>query len=236
MLRLQLPQLLLLCREVPATDRRVTNSWLRIRADLSDDQLPFRGILYVHHSWPGSFFLVAFLLFYFLFSFNIFSPWEAKAIAARHQGNRSDVPRTHHCHFIQNKEKNTIFPPHDPKTSNKVYDTLLWHPPNPLHRYLRCYYFAVRSLINIGGLSEPETVFEITFQMTNFFTGVFVFSSLIGQVTQRPFCPIAWVTAPSILTSSGVLISILLASLTTSSSSSRSKWSSLFLPPLVLFM
>ncbi|XP_053269040.1 cyclic nucleotide-gated cation channel beta-3 [Pleuronectes platessa] len=48
--------------------------------------------------------------------------------------------------------------------------------------YLRCYYHAVRSLINIGGLSEPHTVFEITFQMTNFFTGVFVFSSLIGQM------------------------------------------------------
>lgn len=51
-----------------------------------------------------------------------------------------------------------------------------------LCRYLRCYYYAVRSLINIGGLNEPHTVFEITFQMTNFFTGVFVFSSLIGQV------------------------------------------------------
>ncbi|XP_035981212.1 cyclic nucleotide-gated cation channel beta-3 isoform X2 [Fundulus heteroclitus] len=48
--------------------------------------------------------------------------------------------------------------------------------------YLRCYYFAVRSLINIGGLNEPHTVFEITFQMTNFFVGVFVFSSLIGQM------------------------------------------------------
>ncbi|XP_077951789.1 cyclic nucleotide-gated channel beta-3 isoform X1 [Gasterosteus aculeatus] len=48
--------------------------------------------------------------------------------------------------------------------------------------YLRCYYYAVRSLINIGGLNEPHTVFEITFQMTNFFTGVFVFSSLIGQM------------------------------------------------------
>uniref|UniRef100_A0A3B4TUG8 Cyclic nucleotide-gated cation channel beta-3-like n=1 Tax=Seriola dumerili TaxID=41447 RepID=A0A3B4TUG8_SERDU len=48
--------------------------------------------------------------------------------------------------------------------------------------YLRSYYFAVRSLINIGGLNEPHTVFEITFQMTNFFTGVFVFSSLIGQM------------------------------------------------------
>ncbi|CAL1596546.1 unnamed protein product [Knipowitschia caucasica] len=48
--------------------------------------------------------------------------------------------------------------------------------------YLRCYYYAVRSLINIGGLNEPHTVFEITFQMTNFFTGVFVFSSLLGQM------------------------------------------------------
>ncbi|CAL8311770.1 unnamed protein product [Merluccius merluccius] len=48
--------------------------------------------------------------------------------------------------------------------------------------YLRCYYFAVRSLINIGGLPEPDTVFEITFQLCNFFMGVFVFSSLIGQM------------------------------------------------------
>lgn len=57
-------------------------------------------------------------------------------------------------------------------------------PHHLLHRYLRCYYFAVRSLINIGGLNEPHTVFEITFQLTNFFIGVFVFSSLIGQVTE----------------------------------------------------
>ncbi|XP_060725216.1 cyclic nucleotide-gated cation channel beta-3 [Tachysurus vachellii] len=48
--------------------------------------------------------------------------------------------------------------------------------------YLRCYYFAVRTLINIGGLPEPYTVFEIIFQLTNFFVGVFVFSSLIGQM------------------------------------------------------
>lgn len=51
-----------------------------------------------------------------------------------------------------------------------------------LHRYIRCYYYAVRSLINIGGLPEPTTTFEISFQMSNFFIGVFVFSSLIGQV------------------------------------------------------
>ncbi|KAM8880833.1 cyclic nucleotide-gated channel beta-3-like [Synchiropus picturatus] len=48
--------------------------------------------------------------------------------------------------------------------------------------YIRCYYFAVRSLINIGGLPEPITLFEIGFQMLNFFIGVFVFSSLIGQM------------------------------------------------------
>ncbi|XP_077480794.1 cyclic nucleotide-gated channel beta-3-like isoform X2 [Stigmatopora argus] len=48
--------------------------------------------------------------------------------------------------------------------------------------YIRCYYFAVRSLINIGGLPEPTTIFEIAFQMTNFFIGIFVFSSLIGQM------------------------------------------------------
>ncbi|XP_037136302.1 cyclic nucleotide-gated cation channel beta-3-like [Syngnathus acus] len=48
--------------------------------------------------------------------------------------------------------------------------------------YIRCYYFAVRSLINIGGLPEPTNTYEISFQMTNFFIGVFVFSSLIGQM------------------------------------------------------
>ncbi|KAK7881270.1 hypothetical protein WMY93_029679 [Mugilogobius chulae] len=59
--------------------------------------------------------------------------------------------------------------------------------------YLRCYYFAVRSLINIGGLDQPTNTYEISldqptntyeisFQMLNFFIGVFVFSSLIGQM------------------------------------------------------
>ncbi|XP_075439087.1 cyclic nucleotide-gated channel beta-3 isoform X2 [Ascaphus truei] len=48
--------------------------------------------------------------------------------------------------------------------------------------YLRCYYFAVRTLITIGGLAEPQTVFEILFQLLNYFSGVFVFSSLIGQM------------------------------------------------------
>ncbi|XP_019507166.1 PREDICTED: cyclic nucleotide-gated cation channel beta-3 [Hipposideros armiger] len=50
------------------------------------------------------------------------------------------------------------------------------------NKYLRCYYWAVRSLITIGGLPEPQTSFEIVFQLLNFFSGVFVFSSLIGQM------------------------------------------------------
>ncbi|XP_041095951.1 cyclic nucleotide-gated cation channel beta-3-like [Polyodon spathula] len=50
------------------------------------------------------------------------------------------------------------------------------------NKYLRCYYFAVRTLITIGGLPEPVTVFEIVFQLLNYFSGVFVFSSLIGQM------------------------------------------------------
>ncbi|XP_078071615.1 cyclic nucleotide-gated channel beta-3-like [Mustelus asterias] len=50
------------------------------------------------------------------------------------------------------------------------------------NRYLRCYYWAIRSLITIGGISEPVTLFEIIFQGCNYFLGVFVFSSLLGQM------------------------------------------------------
>ncbi|XP_007955846.1 cyclic nucleotide-gated cation channel beta-3 [Orycteropus afer afer] len=50
------------------------------------------------------------------------------------------------------------------------------------NKYLRCYYWAVRTLITIGGLPEPHTTFETVFQLLNFFLGVFVFSSLIGQM------------------------------------------------------
>ncbi|KAM6458342.1 cyclic nucleotide-gated channel beta-3 [Liasis olivaceus] len=48
--------------------------------------------------------------------------------------------------------------------------------------YLRSYYWAVRTLITIGGLPEPVNMFEIIFQLLNFFSGVFVFSGLIGQM------------------------------------------------------
>ncbi|XP_030645122.1 cyclic nucleotide-gated cation channel beta-1 [Chanos chanos] len=48
--------------------------------------------------------------------------------------------------------------------------------------YIRCYYFAVKSLITIGGLPDPSTLFEIVFQLINYFVGVFVFSIMIGQM------------------------------------------------------
>lgn len=48
--------------------------------------------------------------------------------------------------------------------------------------YIRCYYFAVKTLITIGGLPDPTTLFEIVFQLINYFVGVFVFSIMIGQV------------------------------------------------------
>lgn len=50
--------------------------------------------------------------------------------------------------------------------------------------YIRCYYFAVKTLITIGGLPDPTTVFEICFQLINYFVGVFAFSIMIGQVGQ----------------------------------------------------
>lgn len=52
----------------------------------------------------------------------------------------------------------------------------------PLPSYIRCYYWAVKTLITIGGLPDPQTLFEIVFQLLNYFTGVFAFSVMIGQV------------------------------------------------------
>lgn len=51
-----------------------------------------------------------------------------------------------------------------------------------LSSYIRCYYWAVKTLITIGGLPDPKTLFEIVFQLLNYFTGVFAFSVMIGQV------------------------------------------------------
>ncbi|XP_045149838.1 cyclic nucleotide-gated cation channel beta-1 [Echinops telfairi] len=48
--------------------------------------------------------------------------------------------------------------------------------------YIRCYYWAVKTLITIGGLPDPQTLFEIVFQLLNYFTGVFAFSVMIGQM------------------------------------------------------
>lgn len=55
-------------------------------------------------------------------------------------------------------------------------------PYSSLSSYIRCYYWAVKTLITIGGLPDPRTLFEIVFQGLNYFTGVFAFSVMIGQV------------------------------------------------------
>ncbi|CAJ0960027.1 unnamed protein product [Ranitomeya imitator] len=47
--------------------------------------------------------------------------------------------------------------------------------------YIRCYYWAVKTLITIGGLPDPQTLFELCFQLLNYFMGVFAFSVMIGQ-------------------------------------------------------
>ncbi|XP_078738139.1 cyclic nucleotide-gated channel beta-3-like [Lampetra fluviatilis] len=50
------------------------------------------------------------------------------------------------------------------------------------NHYIRCYFWAIKTLITIGGLPDPENLFEIAFQGCNYFTGVFAFSVLIGQM------------------------------------------------------
>ncbi|XP_061578751.1 cyclic nucleotide-gated cation channel beta-3-like [Cololabis saira] len=48
--------------------------------------------------------------------------------------------------------------------------------------YIRCYYFAVKTLITIGGLPDPTSLSETVFQLINYFVGVFAFSIMIGQM------------------------------------------------------
>lgn len=47
----------------------------------------------------------------------------------------------------------------------------------------------MKTLITIGGLPDPRTLFEIVFQGLNYFTGVFAFSVMIGQVAGPLVCP-----------------------------------------------
>ena len=46
----------------------------------------------------------------------------------------------------------------------------------------------MKTLITIGGLPDPTTVFEICFQLINYFVGVFAFSIMIGQVSYPSHC------------------------------------------------
>uniref|UniRef100_A0AAY5L3F1 Cyclic nucleotide-binding domain-containing protein n=1 Tax=Esox lucius TaxID=8010 RepID=A0AAY5L3F1_ESOLU len=51
--------------------------------------------------------------------------------------------------------------------------------------YIRCYYFAVKTLITIGGLPEPTTLFEIIFQLINYFMRDVVGAATAGQTHYR---------------------------------------------------
>uniref|UniRef100_A0A3Q3J8H9 Cyclic nucleotide-binding domain-containing protein n=1 Tax=Monopterus albus TaxID=43700 RepID=A0A3Q3J8H9_MONAL len=51
-----------------------------------------------------------------------------------------------------------------------------------IYSYIRCYIYAVRSIITIGGVPQPTTLSERIFQLINYFVGVFVFSIMIGQM------------------------------------------------------
>lgn len=77
-------------------------------------------------------------------------------------------------------------------------------PSSSFSSYIRCYYWAVKTLITIGGLPDPKTLFEIVFQLLNYFTGVFAFSVMIGQVagslvwlpTHLPAAPLSFLLLP----------------------------------------
>uniref|UniRef100_A0A8C7CV38 Cyclic nucleotide-binding domain-containing protein n=1 Tax=Oncorhynchus kisutch TaxID=8019 RepID=A0A8C7CV38_ONCKI len=85
---------------------------------------------------------------------------------------------THRTHFDHQPHIHTLhgtFAQHGLGSTKWVYD-------GRGNSYIRCYYFAVKTLITIGGLPDPTTVFEITFQLVNYFVGVFAFSIMMGQM------------------------------------------------------
>ncbi len=50
------------------------------------------------------------------------------------------------------------------------------------HSYLRCFFYAEKSLLMIAELPFPETMFGQIFQMTNYFFGALFLSIILGQV------------------------------------------------------
>nr|XP_040024538.1 cyclic nucleotide-gated cation channel beta-1-like isoform X1 [Gasterosteus aculeatus aculeatus] len=57
-----------------------------------------------------------------------------------------------------------------------VIGSTIWVYNGKGNSYIRCYYFAMKTLITIGGLPDPTTLFEIIFQLINYFVGVFALS------------------------------------------------------------
>ncbi|KAK7885945.1 hypothetical protein WMY93_025566 [Mugilogobius chulae] len=52
-----------------------------------------------------------------------------------------------------------------------------------IYSYIRCYYFAVKTLITIGGLPDPTTLFEIVFQLINILCWGFCMRDVVGAAT-----------------------------------------------------
>lgn len=50
------------------------------------------------------------------------------------------------------------------------------------HSYLRCFFYAEKSLLMIAELPLPDTIFGQVFQMTNYFFGAIFLSIVLGQV------------------------------------------------------
>ena len=53
--------------------------------------------------------------------------------------------------------------------------------------YIWCLFRSAKTLIVIGNLPPPQTNSQIFFMTIDFMVGVFVFASMIGQVSQRLF-------------------------------------------------
>ncbi|XP_019520008.1 PREDICTED: cyclic nucleotide-gated cation channel beta-1 [Hipposideros armiger] len=98
------------------------------------------------------------------------------------------VEEEHYCDMLCCKFKSRPWKKHqfpqsiDPLTSECWVGNATTSLSSSLSSYVRCYYWAVKTLITIGGLPDPKTLFEIVFQLLNYFTGVFAFSVMIGQM------------------------------------------------------
>lgn len=51
-----------------------------------------------------------------------------------------------------------------------------------IYRYMRCFYFALKTATKIGKNPKPENNVDRTFMIFNWLIGVFICAAIIGQV------------------------------------------------------